>query len=154
MHIPMPSLRGQSLWIRCIYVGAFISFIILTYFLFDNRSSGTAKYVIKPSTTYHAPPSPSANDTNAQWEFVVERDADNHGLSEEQCRIAFPKLYFEIDKSAAFRENNPITFKELDSIPIEDGMVRGMIHHGEVCSVPTLVTSENYPPPPLTRLFP
>ena len=133
MHIPTPSLRGQSLWIRCIYAGAFISFIILTYFLFDNRSSGTAKYVIKPSTTYHAPPSSSGNDTNGQWEFVVERDADNHGLSEEQCRIAFPKLYFEIDKSAAFRENSSITFKELDSIPIEDGKVRGMIHHGEVC---------------------
>lgn len=132
MHIPTPSFRGQSLWIRCIYVGAFISFIVLTYFLFENRSNDVAKYVIKPSSSVYQNAT-WANGTNGAWEFVAERDADNHGLSEEQCRIAFPKLYVEIDKSATFRENNSITFEELDSIPVEDGMVRGMIHHGEVC---------------------
>lgn len=63
---------------------------------------------------------------------MVERDGDNHGLSGEQCRAAFPKLFVEIDKSVRARGEKKISFKEVDSRPVEDGMVRGVIHHGEV----------------------
>lgn len=63
---------------------------------------------------------------------MVERDGDNHGLSDEQCRLAFPKLFVELDKSASLREGHRIMFKEVDSLQVEDGMVRGIIHHGEV----------------------
>ena len=64
---------------------------------------------------------------------MTERDANNHGLSEEQCRIAFPKLFIEIDKAASLRAEAPISFAEVDDIRVdEDGMVRGVIDHGEV----------------------
>lgn len=76
--------------------------------------------------------SSSSGSSNGSWEFVTDRDANNHGLSEEQCRIAFPKLFVEIDKSASLRAERPISFAELDDVPVEDGMVRGIIDHGEV----------------------
>lgn len=84
-----------------------------------------------PSVEFSAP----SNDT---WGFVVGHDGQNHGLSEEQCRIAFPKLYIEIDKSALLKQEKHISYKELDSRDVEDGMVRGIIDQGEVsyCSSP------------------
>ena len=66
------------------------------------------------------------------WEFRVERDGDDYGLSEEQCQAAFPKLFGEIDKSKAAREGHRISWKEVDSTVVEDGMVRAMVHHGQV----------------------
>lgn len=68
------------------------------------------------------------------WEFVVDRDGENYGLSEEQCQIAFPKLFYEVDKSAAAREKKKIAWKEVDNTVIEDGMVRALVHQGEVFS--------------------
>lgn len=64
--------------------------------------------------------------------FEVQRDGDNHGLSDEQCRIAFPKLFVEIEKTAALRKERLITFKEVDDVVVEDGMVRAAIWKGEV----------------------
>jgi hypothetical protein len=68
------------------------------------------------------------------WEFVSTRDGDDYGLSEEQCNIAFPKLFFELEKSVKQREANGslITSKEVQSRKVEDGMVRGIIYDGEV----------------------
>jgi hypothetical protein len=68
------------------------------------------------------------------WEFIANRDGDNYGLSDEQCRMAFPKLFVEIDKSVATRinANKPITWKELNSRKLADGMVRGIVDRGEV----------------------
>lgn len=72
---------------------------------------------------------------------MVDRDGSNHGLSEEQCRSAFPKLFFQIDKSIALRQDKPITFRELDSREVDDGMVRAIIDRGEVCNEATLCES-------------
>ena len=90
-----------------------------------------AKYALKPPVKQFSPPT-CRNDSS--WEFQVEKDGNDHGLSEEQCRAAFPKLFVELEKSASFRENNPIQFKDVDRLTVEDGMVRGIIDHGEVGS--------------------
>jgi hypothetical protein len=56
----------------------------------------------------------------------------NHGLSDEQCQLAFPKLFVEVDKSASLKREARITYKDLDSREVEDGMVRAIIDQGQV----------------------
>lgn len=134
----MQLLQCRSSGFRFIATGAILSLIITTFLIFSTQySNDVAKYALKsslktaPQTCLNTSPSEASNGTT--WEFVVERDGDNHGLSDEQCRLAFPKLFVELDKSASLREGHRITFKELDSLQVEDGMVRGIVHHGEVC---------------------
>ena len=151
-----PSLsRWQSRPFRSRFLttGAVLSILILTLFLVLRDSGDVGKYVIK---TQPLPLSQDAGNGNTAgsvsgdgngggnggggggqdgprgWEFVVDRDGDNYGLSEEQCQIAFPKLYHEVDKTAAARKKNHISWKEVDSTVMENGMVRAFVHHGEV----------------------
>lgn len=135
----MQLLQNQLTSFRFIATGAVLSLIITTFLIFGTQySNDVAKYALKtslkstPQTCLHTSPPEAGNAT--AWEFMVERDGDNHGLSDEQCRLAFPKLFVELDKSASLREGHRITFKEVDSLQVEDGMVRGIIHHGEVCA--------------------
>lgn len=151
--------RAQSRT-RFLAIGALLSLIFVTFLVFGTRDRGdVVRYVLKssrprpPSECSSSPPhSPSSwtswkNQSESQsWEFLVERDGDNYGLSDEQCQIAFPKLFVEIEKSAARRKDKPITFKELNSRKLQDAMVRGVIDRGEVglflsCS-PCLPTSD------------
>jgi hypothetical protein len=127
--------QGQTPWTRFLVPGAAISLIIVTFLILGSQySTDYAKYALKNSLKA-VPPSPhctSTNHTAADWEFEVQRDGDNHGLSDEQCRIAFPKLFIEIEKTAALRKERQITFKEVDDVVVEDGMVRAAIWNGEV----------------------
>ena len=125
----------QSPSLRFLAVGATISLFVFAFFLLASRSHDSKiHYILKdsrPNTPFHCASSESSLRNNS-WEFLVDRDGDNHGLSEEQCQIAFPKLFVEIEKSASLKVENRISFKELDSRNVEDGMVRGIIDHGEV----------------------
>lgn len=128
---------------RFLAVGALFSLVTLTFLLLNSRRSRdlTSQYILKtPRPGSHCPPSSSTqllpNSTNTQsqaWEFHVDRDGNDHGLSEEQCRIAFPKLFGEIEQSAALRSQEPISYEELRGREVEDGMVRCIIDRGEVC---------------------
>ncbi|KAJ6014254.1 hypothetical protein N7540_008845 [Penicillium herquei] len=120
---------------RLLATGALGSLFILTFFFIGiHRSGGPALYVPKTSQSHTQLrcPLPDTTPSNGTWEFLVERDGQNHGLSEEQCNIAFPKLFVEIDKSAALKQESRIAYKELDSRDVEDGMVRGIIDQGEL----------------------
>ncbi|OJJ46173.1 hypothetical protein ASPZODRAFT_152378 [Penicilliopsis zonata CBS 506.65] len=71
---------------------------------------------------------------NATWEFHVDRDGTHHGLSDEQCQLAFPKLFVELDKSAGQRrekKGTPIRYEEIAG-PLDDAMVRGVIYEGDL----------------------
>ena len=125
--------QGLSLWKRCLITAVILS-LLVSSLVFARDSNDVAKLKTPPKLQSPPAPGPDGEKVNEPpWEFVVERDGDNHGLSEEQCRVAFPKLYDEVDKSTEFRRQNKIKLKELNSIPVEDGMVRALIHHGEVC---------------------
>ncbi|KAK7956654.1 uncharacterized protein PG986_005876 [Apiospora aurea] len=74
------------------------------------------------------------------WEFVVGRDDLNYGLTDEQCDIAFPLLYEELDRAREHLVNLNRTIKEKD-IHVDrkgtyDGRTHGefqvMIHDGEL----------------------
>ncbi|KAJ5675205.1 uncharacterized protein N7477_005139, partial [Penicillium maclennaniae] len=62
----------------------------------------------------------------------LERDGQNHGLSDAQCQSAFPKLFVEIMKSADLRREDRLSYKDLDSREVENGMVRAIIDRGEL----------------------
>ena len=123
---------------RFLATGATVSLFVLTFFLLASRSHiSDTHFVLKGSKSESQSHCPTleADVQNKSWEFVVKRDGNNHGLSEEQCHIAFPKLFSEIDKSAALKMQAPISFKDLNARNVEDGMVRGIIDRGEVSRI-------------------
>lgn len=67
-----------------------------------------------------------------KWEFEAWRDAENYGLSDQQCKAAFPKLFGQIENSVASRRISKITQEDLDSQKWLNGMVRGMVYNGEL----------------------
>lgn len=64
------------------------------------------------------------------WDY--HRDRDNLLLSQEQCDLAFPGLFADIERARASREGRPITLQELDSITPKNGYVRAMIYDQQV----------------------
>lgn len=88
----------------------------------------------QPDTSFQKQNTEISTQSDKRWEFVPSRDADNYGLNGEQCNLAFPKLFYELEKSVLQREVNRsmITFKEIHTRKLEDGMVRGLVYNGEV----------------------
>lgn len=128
-YIPLPP-------IRFLVAGCLVSVFVLAFLFVRTLDSydtitGRIFRAPKPVVPLSCPSLSSPVDGN--WEFIVERDANDHGLSEKQCRRAFPKLFVEVDKSAALRAENHITYEELNSRAVEDGMGRAMIYRGQVC---------------------
>lgn len=126
---------------RFLATGALISILTLTFLVFGTRSSRDAasRYILKtarPESLSQAHCGQETHTTlpNGSWEFVAQRDALNHGLSDEQCQLAFPKLFVEVDKSVSLKQDARIAYKDLDSREVEDGMVRAIIDQGQVGS--------------------
>src|ERR1700753_1436364 len=73
-----------------------------------SRRSSNSPLFTKPlgPTTY-------INTLPPAWPFDTERDANNYGLTSDQCSIAFPGLYNEIDRVVQRRRSKPITKAEL-----------------------------------------
>ncbi|TKA67354.1 hypothetical protein B0A55_09686 [Friedmanniomyces simplex] len=86
---------------------------------------GRAGASIAHSQSYISPKHP--------WEFSYKRDRRNYGLSEEQCSVAFPKLYKEVDRAVAYRKKRGnVTLEELDVGWRGDGIVRALIHDNQL----------------------
>ena len=66
------------------------------------------------------------------WEFDADLHSNVHTLSNEQCNIAFPKLYNSLDQAVHRRSGRKVHIKDIE---INEGrcMLRVMIHQGEVC---------------------
>ena len=79
-------------------------------------------------------PSPTGKQktTTTKWTFNATRDADNLGLSDDQCDIAFPKQYTDIQNNVANLSANPITLSDLDIQDGQDERIRAMIYNGEL----------------------
>lgn len=156
-------LKFDRMWskISMRYVGLAVLAATILITLHLSYSFYTAPVLYQPKTSYsfsmvgHNGPAPVAGDNNNNnnnndnnnnnnggggggpdnWEFVPERDADNFGLNQKQCRAAFPKLFVDIDNMVELRKDKKITVKELNSKPPKPAIVRAMIYSGEVCFV-------------------
>lgn len=65
------------------------------------------------------------------WTYIFARDANYNGLSEEQCGIAFPGFYGDIDSAVSFRKGSPVQLHEL-KIQDDHCLLRVMIFNAEV----------------------
>ncbi|KAF2709701.1 hypothetical protein K504DRAFT_476956 [Pleomassaria siparia CBS 279.74] len=76
----------------------------------------------------------SLNHTTAHdWAFSYRRDGGDYGLREDQCQVAFPGLFEDIQRAKKFRQRREkITERELSSWELTKGMVRAMIYNGEL----------------------
>lgn len=61
------------------------------------------------------------------WTFDWARDADNHGLSEEQCDSAFPELWKEIERSEEYWREKKISAQNIELFKGNDGGVRVLL---------------------------
>lgn len=164
MPLALPQTCFCSL--RFLGAGAVLSLILLTFLLFDRSNSGLdagAGYILKTPSTGLATSTSAENcpdgispvevesqsqsglEGPGKWEFDVLRDGDDHGLSEDQCLSAFPKLFGEVNRTARLRIENEnfITFGEVDGLARGggvdgngNGLVRGMVLDGEVSFTP------------------
>ncbi|TKA25049.1 hypothetical protein B0A50_06113 [Salinomyces thailandicus] len=65
--------------------------------------------------------------------FDHNRDGRNYGLTEEQCTVAFPELYKEVDRAVEHRQKvGKVTQEELDVGWRGDGIVRARIHDNQL----------------------
>ena len=85
-----------------------------------------------------APPSVTSQFTSPSdhhnWTFDTRRDADNYGLTSEQCDIAFPNLFADIDRAVQSRQKNHITQGELTRHNGGAGMARVLVWDEKVRS--------------------
>lgn len=80
----------------------------------------------------------SALDPHASqhdWTYEPNRDADEYGLSIEQCDAAFPGLFQEIDYQIKERRKRPITEEELSRESWPAGTIRLMVYEGQVGTI-------------------
>lgn len=93
--------------------------------------------------------------SSSGWEFNHRRDAQNYGLSEEQCNVAFPELYKEIDRAVQHRKDKwgKITPDETEVAWRGDGIVKAMIHDNQLYVIdPHVVWDHNHRPRTLATL--
>ncbi|KAI9812168.1 MAG: hypothetical protein M1827_004834 [Pycnora praestabilis] len=125
-----------SLRIRIIAGVVVIFLISITYLTpLSNNISRPFTHVGQPPPK-KCPPTPNCPPPSViapeDWEFNVDRDGDDYGLTDEQCQAAFPKLFGEIEASVARRKENPITFEELNLREMGNSLVRGMVYEGDL----------------------
>lgn len=111
--------------------GALIFFTIL------GKTDVASEYVSSYNPNEHkSHESPNGNrpGKHHNWRFDYKRDNRNYGLSEEQCELAFPGLYKEIDRAVAHRLEKwgKITPDEVDVGWSGGGIVRAMIHNNQL----------------------
>lgn len=89
-----------------------------------------------------------------EWIYKYPRDARNYGLDEMQCLVAFPDLYQEIDRAAAWwKEHGGITEREVDVGWRGDGIVRAMIYDNQLYIIDAHgVSDHNHRPRALATL--
>lgn len=80
----------------------------------------------EPTRNYH----PNNGAFDGTWNFT--RDARNLLLNHDQCDLAFPRLFQEIDRPVSNRRSRPITLKEIEGIQPMNGYIRAMIYDQQV----------------------
>ena len=69
------------------------------------------------------------------WSFDVDRDQRNFGLSEEECSVAFPDFFYEVERAVTHRLNanmGKITPEDVDINWRKDEIMRLMVYDKQV----------------------
>lgn len=79
------------------------------------QQTGKAETQVKEAGEHHAPASAPHTEPAETWNFDLQRDELNFGLSDEQCQIAFPNLYYELDRARdhLLKQNRKLTEEDV-----------------------------------------
>jgi hypothetical protein len=101
-----------------------LAFIIVTFVIISQLWSVWQQSVHPPFLSF----------PSNEWQFDADLHANVHTLSNEQCDIAFPKLYHSLDLSVRDLHGEKVAWEDIE---IAHGrcMLRVLIHGGEVRSV-------------------
>jgi len=79
------------------------------------------------------------------WAWASDRDAHNPGLNRAQCDAAFPRLYFEIDRSVSLwrDRNHTITQNDTEISWRHDAAFKALIHDNQLRILEMRHTWEN-----------
>ena len=163
-----PKIKRRCFCPSSVAIATVLSFLILWTFLFarptylerlpdvllpqdsaseDGKKEGEAivddsgKVVQATTTTSVIPTRPSrpVSQKNKGWKFDSARDARAYNLDAEQCQIAFPGLFAEIDRGVEARNGRGnITAEEMDISDRDNGALHGMILDQQVRVAVTL----------------
>lgn len=86
----------------------------------------------RPPIEVHTKLAPIAGTFDGKWNFT--RDSHNLLLTDNQCDVAFPGLFEEVERPLESRRSNRISLKEIDSIKPRDGYVRCILYNQRVCT--------------------
>lgn len=110
-------------------------------FFLPSKSSSVQKSSASKQSEQELVQAPTPTSPSTTWIFDAERDERNYGLSDEQCLLAFPDYYREIDRAVASRGMlGPVTLDDVD-ISWRDEMVRAMIYDRQVGTTPRAASS-------------
>lgn len=109
----MTQSASRRLFLLCASCCIPIVFIIITTIFLHSSSSdfgdvGNVLEPYKPGRTKSTPPpsteGPNLGSNIGNWAFDAGRDGRNFGLTDDQCDVAFPDFYHEIERAVAYRK--------------------------------------------------
>lgn len=87
----------------------------------------------------------SSSSSSPPWSFQYGRDDRNEALDKGQCLAAFPGLFEDVSRAAAFWEpRGGITAEDLDAIELKNAMARAFIYKGELYVVAARAKGEDH----------
>jgi hypothetical protein len=114
---------------------ALFLFFVLSITILPDRTFGNLPFKADnqhKTNSASAPLTNSAGNTS-EWNFQAAQDANNYGLSPEQCDAAFPDLDYSLHRSINHRKKiGNIKIEDLDVSWRFDGVVRAMIYENKV----------------------
>ena len=136
----MMSLNGWKG--ACVFL---LAVILLQFYLLVSHDAGVPHMVGFPTRPPPSSPRPLKKPGVDTWLFETERDARNIGLSSDQCDVAFPDLYYEIDRAVSVWQKREHTISQ-DDIKISwrnDAAFQVLIQNNQLRILKTKNTWQN-----------
>ncbi|KAK0112703.1 hypothetical protein ONS95_014440 [Cadophora gregata] len=86
--------------------------------------------------------------TLSEWSFDKSRDTRDYSLTADQCNIAFPGLYAEIERAVAYRKKiGRLSPEDVDISWSKEGLVRALISDQQLYVIEEKVSGSDYDSP-------
>ncbi|QDS76196.1 hypothetical protein FKW77_008238 [Venturia effusa] len=126
-------MRERKLPVSLVALAAGVVSLVLLWFTFYHDSSATS--IVEAEKSPISPPK-SSKPCIEHWSFDVRRDSRNLGLMDEQCDIAFPKLYTELDRARDHIGKSSVNQEQVQiwraDEPFPHGQAHVLIHNGQM----------------------
>ncbi|KAF7899719.1 hypothetical protein EAF00_004055 [Botryotinia globosa] len=125
----------------------FVLALLLTLLIFL-WTTGPKKFSPAPPPRIYTPTVGHGSDAQQDSDYIrgrfgfdgtwnYTRDYRNLFLTQEQCDVAFPGLFEEVERPVKLRKNKKVMRKELDDTPALNGFIRAMIFDQQLYIIDT-----------------